>query len=122
MDTVKKYVVSLCVMIAVSILLLVVVSTLTYVFKWKANKAMIGIIVTYVLAGGAGGLCMRKVMHKDSRKRVKEAVTLATTYIFFLWIISYFVAQIPFKFSFEFILIWILVVCSSFITMNMKKL
>ena len=122
MDKIKKYVVSLCVMIAVSILLLVVVSTLTYAFKWKANKAMIGIIVTYILAGGAGGLCMRNVMYKDSGKRVKEAVTLATTYIFFLWIISYFVAQIPFQFSFEFIMIWILVVCSSFITMNMKKL
>ena len=65
MFKVKRYIISVSTMVLVSVVLLVVLATLTYMFKWQADKAMIGIIVTYVAAGIVGGYVLRKAQKRD---------------------------------------------------------
>ena len=111
----KKYIISLSVMILVSIILLVLVSALTYLFKWQADKAMIGIIVTYVLGAFAGGLGIK------SKRKMLAAVVLGTVYIFLLAEVAYLGLHIPFELSKKFLLIWLLVVCSAYVGVCLKR-
>lgn len=115
MNNVKKYAISLSVMIVVSIVSIVIVSTLTYLLKWQADKAMIGIIVTYVVTGFSGGVC-----HGGKRK-ILSALLMGTIFVLLLAALAYLGFQIPFELSKRFLLIWLLIVCSTFVGMCMKR-
>ena len=115
MNGVKKYVVSLFVMMIVSIVLLVIVSTLTYLLKWQADKAMIGIIVTYIFVAFSGGISIK------GKRKILSAVMLGTLYVLLLVGVAYMGFQIPFTFSKRFLLIWLLVVCSTYVGMCVKR-
>ena len=117
----KRYFSTVMLMLLISLLAIVLLGTLTYLFKWQSDKARIGIVVTYILAGSVGGFCLRDKIQIEWIKRVKMAVTIGTAYIFVLWLVSYFVIRIPYKFSMEFILIWLIVVCSSYVVMKIKS-
>ena len=121
MYKIKKYMIAISVMLVVSIVSLFVVSTFTYLFKWQANKAMIGIIFTYVLAGFAGGICLRNETQIGDRRRLIEALIIGTAYMLLLLLLSCFVFQIPFRFSIRFLMIWLLIVSSSFVAMSLKS-
>ena len=121
MCKVKKYCIAIGVMLVVSIVSLLVLSTCTYLFKWQANKAMIGIIVTYVLAGFAGGICLRNETQIGDRRRLIEALIIGTAYMLLLLLLSCFIFQIPFRFSIQLIMIWLLIVLSSFVAMSLKS-
>ena len=121
MCKVKKYCIAIGVMLVVSIVSLLVLSTLTYLFKWQADKAMIGIIVTYVLAGFAGGICLRNEIQIGDRRRLIEALIIGTAYMLLLLLLSCFIFQIPFRFSIQLIMIWLLIVLSSFVAMSLKS-
>jgi len=121
MYKIKKYMIAISVMLVVSIVSLFVVSTFTYLFKWQANKAMIGIIVTYVLAGFAGGICLRNETQIGYRRRLIEALIIGTAYMLLLLLLSCFIFQIPFRFSIQFLMIWLLIVLSSFVAMSLKS-
>jgi len=114
MYKVKKYIVTICIMIIAAIVSLLVVSVLTYLFKWQSDKAMAGIVITYILSGLAGGFYLRNEGAMEIRKNVIEAVLLSTLFIFSLIIFSSLVFKIPFGFSVRFLLIWLLVTCSLF--------
>ena len=94
MVKVKKYVITLCVMIITTMVALFTVSALTFWFKWQADKAMIGIIMTYVLAGLSGGvvlgLCEKKgvvLRQKNIRRRILQACFLAVLYLLVVQVI-----------------------------------
>lgn len=59
---IKPLIVSLLAMGLTTLVVLFIVSLLTYAFKWQAPQAMIGITLTYILTGVFGGIlhgCMR---------------------------------------------------------------
>lgn len=114
MYKVKRYIIAIGMMLITSVVSLLVVSTFTYLFKWQADKAMIGIFVTYVLAGFIGGFCLRKGKRGEIRRKVIESLILANIFTFLLILFSYIIFQIPFELSSRFLLIWMLIVCSSF--------
>ena len=125
MGKMRGYVIAIGIMIATSMVSLVVVSVLTYWFKWQADKAMIGIIITYVLAGFAGGNYLSKRMKEECRKsvfkKIAESTFLATIFILFSIVGAYVGFQILFVFSRRFLLVWLLIICSSFVAMCMKR-
>ncbi len=117
----RKYMVAICVMIVVSLVSLLVVSALTYVFKWQADKAMIGIIVTYILAGLAGGLSLKIDSNIEVRRNMLQSAMLSAIFLSLLILCSFFVGQIIFGFSTRLFLVWILIACSIFGGMCVRK-
>ena len=55
MRIITKWIVPLFVMAVVSMLMLIGVSMLAYIYKWYADKALLGITLTYIIAGFVGG-------------------------------------------------------------------
>lgn len=123
MNKIKKYVVILMIMFLVSVMMLLILSVLTYLFKWKADTAMIGIVVTYVLTGFVGGLSLRWMEERECektnrtriRKKTIEASILSGVFIIFLLICSVFVFQIPFEFSVRVLMVFLLIWGSCFL-------
>lgn len=115
MYKIKKYIIAISSMLITSVISLLVLSILTYLFKWQADKAMIGIIITYILAGVVGGVCIK------TERRVRAAVGLGTLFFAILVLCSSIGFQIPFEFSSKFMLIWLLIISSSFIGMCCKR-
>ena len=115
MGRMKRYAIALGVMMIVTVMSLLVVSALTYWFKWQADKAMIGIIATYIVVGFFGGICLR------CKRKIMGAIVLGTSYMFLLVVCAYMGFRILFEFSDRCLLIWLLIVCSSFGGMCMKK-
>ena len=128
MKKIKIYVVSLCTMWIVSIVSLVMVSVLTYLFKWQADIVLIGIILVYVLAGVTGGVWISK-MHKKIHNNNKRstihmfgrAALLASMYILLATIISLMFLENTLEFTRQTIMIWILAVGSVYIGENIVK-
>ena len=81
-----SYITSILLMICISIMSLILLSILTYLFKWQAPQAMLGIIVTYILTGLAGGLFVPSLKKGDSLIR-------GTGYTVLLVGIALFVAE-----------------------------
>lgn len=114
MGRMKNYIISIIVMILSTTLFLVVISMFTYLLKWQADKVMVGIMITYVLAGFTGGFCLRRRKKIGIQRMMIDAGLLGTVFMFLLVLFSYFIFQIPFEFSSRFLLIWMLIVCGSF--------
>lgn len=120
---VKKYAIAIGIMLVTSVVTLLLVSTLAYVFKWQADKAMVGIIVTYILAGFAGGFGMRwrekkedgKINSHEIKKNVIETLLLSSMFMLFLLVVSIMRFQNVFMFSRRFLMIWGLMASSAFL-------
>lgn len=118
----KSFIVAMMIMLAVAMVSLLVVSTLTYLFKWQADKAMMGIIVTYIFAGFAGGASlnrMRKRQYEEARKKeivskAIEAFSLSSVFVLVLLLMSVLALQNPFEISGRFFMIWGLMASSCF--------
>ena len=96
MYKVKKYIIAVGVMLVVSAISLLVVSLFTYWLKWKADKVMIGIILTYVLAGLSGAFVLNRLGKREYKRRKKtEIIVLSTLYVLTLILASVFCFQIP---------------------------
>ena len=91
MYKVKKYIISLGIMMLVAIVSLLIVSTLTYIFKWQEDKATIGIVVTYILTGVAGGFSIAYAEKKETWKTVLEILLVYVIFIMLLRGISFVV-------------------------------
>lgn len=123
MSRFKSTVICLGIMLLVAVLSLLLVSTFTFLFKWQADKAMIGIIVTYIVSGLAGGLYLGRIAKKSyggirkigSGKAAIEAVKLSTIFILILVLCSAIGFRIPFEFSSRFVLIWLMLTGSAFV-------
>ena len=114
MYKVKRYIICVSAMLFVSMLLLVVLATLTYMFKWQADKAMIGIIVTYVMAGVAGGICLRKTEKGTLSKKLLESLIASTLFIVVLEVLFVLIVRNECIFSVKFLLVWLLITSSVF--------
>ena len=115
MNKIKNFVFAMGSMLAMTVISLLVVSALVYLFKWQADKAMIGIIATYIVVGFCGGICLR------CKRKIMGAIVLGTSYMFLLVVCAYMGFRISFEFSGRCLLIWLLIICSSFGGMCMKK-
>jgi hypothetical protein len=123
MNKIKKYIIAIVVMSMVSIAMLFIVATLTYGFKWQADKAMLGIILTYIFAGLTGGICLgyyrkKEYVVEQKRKITKkfvEALILSNSFLLLLLAISVLGLQIPMGFSGRFFMIWLLLMGATFL-------
>ena len=125
----KKYMLAIGVMCVTSVASLITVSLLTYLFKWQADKAMIGIIISYVLAGMAGGYqlswrpktCSDKMREIGMGQKVTGTLILSILFMVILVSCSCLVFHISFEVSKRFFLIWLLVASSSFVAISIRK-
>lgn len=117
----KRYITALAVMMVTAIVSLLIVSTLTYLFKWHADKAMVGIIVTYIFAGFIGGLFLGRDGERTIRKNILEAGILSFVFLLFLVLCSNFGLHIPFELTTRVFLIWMLIACGAFGGMHLCK-
>lgn len=123
MNGIKKYMVAIILMLLLSVVMLFIVTTLTYVCEWQADKAMIGIVVTYILTGLAGGICLRFFGKKEYvaepkngiRRKAIEALILSNVFFALLLMLSVFGLQISFAFSGRFFMIWLLFLGTTFL-------
>lgn len=122
MYMVKKYSITICFMVVVSIVCLFVVSLFTFLFKWQADKALIGIIVTYILAGFTGGFvlrCMEKKNEGGSRsgigQKIIEVLLGSGIFMILLFMCSVLVLQIPFEISKRGLIVFVLFLSSAFL-------
>ena len=114
MYKVKRYIISVSAMVLVSMVLLVVLATLTYMFKWQADKVMIGIIVTYVMAGVAGGIYLRKTEKGILCKKLLESFIASTLFMVVLELPVILIVRNGVIFSWRFLLVWLLIISSVF--------
>ena len=123
MYRIKKYSIAIGAMIGMTLVSLLIVSTLTYLFKWQADKAMIGIIVTYILVGFAGGFVFKWVSRKQNADEKKvgvlqkalEAFSLSSVFMLLMIVLSTFVIQNPLEISGRLLMIWGLMTSSCFL-------
>ena len=111
MGKVKRYLIAVAVMLVVSVLALMILGVLTYWFKWQADKAMVGIVATYVLAGIAGGVVLKIL----SQMQFIEVFILATLYMLALFTASILFLKTTPVISSQLLMIYGLVVCSVFV-------
>ena len=128
MYKIRKYIISLSVMLAISLVFLLVVSSFVYVFKWQADKAVIGIIVTYILVGIAGGVALGKFDKKNgiskpkgSRSKVTQTAILTAMYLIVLTIASSMLTENTMEFTKQTILIMLLEFGSVYMGRNLIK-
>ena len=110
----KKYIFTVFFMLVISMVSLLFVSALTYLFKWQSDKANIGIIVTYVIAGAAGGLCLRDRNQKSIQRKLIQALIVSMMYLFIILVSSILFMEEPFGLSHRVWLIYFLVTSSVF--------
>ena len=111
MGKVKRYLISLAIMLLVSVLALIILGVLTYWFKWQADKVMVGIVATYALAGIAGGVVQKKL----SQMQFIEVFILSTLYMLILFMAAIFFFKITPIISSQLLMIYGFVCCSVFI-------
>lgn len=113
-NTIKNLFISLVVMALASVLILFAVSALTYLFKWQAPQAMIGITLTYILTGLAGGVLLGILNGPvELRARVVHGLILGSAYMLILLRLSATIVENAGWDYMRMIMIWILLVCSS---------
>lgn len=119
MYKIKKYIFVICMMLIVALVSLLVVSVFTYMLKWHADKAMLGIVVTYILSGFAGGFFLGKYKKKENqancsiREKLIEAICVSALFFILLGLISILGLHIPFSFSGRLLLILFLLTGSA---------
>ncbi|MBP3678487.1 MAG: hypothetical protein J6I97_09100 [Agathobacter sp.] len=119
----KSFIVAMIIMLVVAMISLFVVSAMTYLFKWQADKAMIGIIVTYILVGFAGGFVFKRVSKKQNTEERKvgvlqkalETFSLSSVFMLLMIVLSTFVIQNPLEISGRLLMIWGLMTSSCFL-------
>ena len=132
MGKIKSYVIAFVVMILVCVIMLTTVSVCSYMYKWYADKALIGITLTYILAGFWGGVvmkclekgsCWRKRRknseenvvkeEKNTAKKMQEAILLGSLFMLFLTVVSITGIGNSFEISGRMLLIWMLLTGSA---------
>lgn len=110
MYKVKKYGIAIGVMLISSLVVLFIVSSLVYIFKWQSDKAMIGIIVTYIIAGVTGGFMLGYLDKKreydadwssKKKRRIKQILQVGLLTVMYL-LLQILFSLILFKNGLEF--------------------
>ncbi len=120
MKRIGKWMLSVLVMTLVSVICLLVLSVLTYMYKWQADKALMGITVTYILAGFIGGYVQHFLKNKACDReeysigqKMLDGIGVGGIFLFFMILISIFVVQNPFVISSRFLMIGMLLIGSA---------
>ena len=110
----KQILVSIIVMIIIALTMLLIISLLSYIYKWQADKALVGITLTYIVTGFIGGWTLRrKAPEIDGTKKLIEGICLGTTFMVLLIGSSLLFTENTFSISGRFFMIWMLLVGSA---------
>ena len=120
MKRVLKWMFAVLLMVVVAMICLLISSGFTYIYKWQADKAMVGITVTYILTGFVGGYVQR-FFKNEARGRdvysigqkMLDGICVGAIFLSFMILISVFVVQNPFVISSRFLMIGMLLIGSA---------
>lgn len=115
MRKIRNLIITIIIMSIVSILCLLGVSAFSYTYKWKADKALMGITLTYILTGFAGGV-VQKIINKEPMKmgrKMIEGILISSFFMGILLGVSVIVFQQPYQITSRFLMIWMLLVGST---------
>lgn len=117
MRKIRSFLVAAIIMLLVSMISLLAVSTFSYIFKWQADTAMAGIIVTYIFSGFSGGISLKLLNNQKAKLRSKgvEAFVISNIFMIVLLLLSIFVLGNTFAFSSRLVMIWLLLMSSTFL-------
>ena len=115
MKKIRDLCVTLVVMFLISLISLLVVTLLSYNYKWQADKAMVGITVTYILVGFSGGLVQRFLDKKERSigQKMLGGILLASFFIGILCVVSFVLGSGSMQISSRFLMIWMLLIGST---------
>lgn len=114
MRMMKQVFISLLVMSLLSVLLLIGLSVLTYIFKWQADTALVGITIIYIVVGFVGGVLQKRFSYVENMgRKLVEAILLGTLFMAILVLASFLMVDVSFAFSTRFLMIWMLIVGSA---------
>lgn len=115
MKTIRNQIITIIIMTLISLVSLLIVSVLSYMYKWQADKALIGITITYIVTGFIGGVT-QKVINKEQRtigRKMLDGILIGSMFVGILWIASIFIVQNPLFFSTRFVMIGMLLIGST---------
>lgn len=115
MRKIRNILIAIIIMFITSALSLLIVSMLSYTYKWQADKALIGITITYIVTGFIGGL-MQRIRNKEQKsmgRKMLDGIVLSCMFMGVLVLLSVFVAQNPLEISSRFLMIWMLLMGST---------
>lgn len=122
--TIKNTLFAVIIMGMVSVIVLVILSIFTYLLKWQAPQAQVGIILTYIISGFLGGVLPSVIGERGKKKEVKnterstknaiiKGITQGTIYMAVLLTISILLSANESWDMVQILLIWILLSVSS---------
>ena len=95
-------------------MLLLVLSVLAYLFRWKADVALIGITIIYIVAGFLGGRCRKHFSYATTiRVKLVEGIIIGSAFMILLGLISFLITENSFVIGSRFLMIWMLIVGSA---------
>lgn len=122
--TIKNTLFAVIIMGITSAATLVILSVFTYLFRWQAPQAQVGIILTYIISGFLGGVLPSMIGERGKKKEVKnterstknaliKGITQGTIYMAVLLSISILLSANEGWDMVQIFLIWILLSVSS---------
>ena len=121
--TIKNTLFAVIIMGMVSVIVLVILSIFTYLLKWQAPQAQVGIILTYIISGFLGGFLSSIICGRGKKKgegadnSMKKTlicgITQGTIYMAVLLTISILLSANEGWDMVQIFLIWILLSVSS---------
>ena len=115
MKRVRNLLMVMVIMMLMSAISLLIISVLSYFYKWQADKALVGITITYILAGFIGGIT-QKFLDKSERnmgKKMLEAILISSIFVGVILGVSTIVLQQPLVISSRFLSIYMLLAGSA---------
>ena len=120
MIRVGKWMIAVVVMAVVAMICLLITSGFTYIYKWQADKALVGITVTYILTGFVGGFVQRFLKKEAGSsgvysigQKMLDGICVGGIFLFCMILVSVFVIQNPFVISSHFLMIGMLLIGST---------
>ena len=110
----KKWMVSLVTATVIALAMLFLLSVLTYIFKWQADVAHIGIVITYIITGWTGGVVLKRFSEKERLGgHMLEAGLFGLLFMLFMYVVACFFEEEILLISENGYVIWILIVGST---------
>ena len=118
----KKIIIPLGVMGVSSTILILALSILTYIWKWKADTALIGITFIYMLAGFLGGVCKKRISDEGAiGKKLLEGIVVGSLFAIILFVISVFGMKNAIIFDRRFFVVWMVIIGSCALGSILKR-
>lgn len=115
MRKIRNSIFTMILMFLVSVICLMTISVLSYIYKWQADKALVGITITYIVAGFTGG-AVQRILNKEKKgigRKMLEGIMISSIFMGMLLLLSIFVVQNSFAISSRFLMIWMILIGST---------